>query len=85
MRKRVFCASLADVFDNRWPEGAHDDLWHLIRETPHLIWMLLTKRPQNIAKMLPIAAADFDLRERVWLGNDGGESRGSRPAHSDSS
>ena len=68
VRRRVFCASLADVFDNRRPAGARDDLWQLIYETPHLIWMLLTKRPQNIAKMLPIAAADFDIRERIWLG-----------------
>lgn len=67
-RDRVFCASLADVFDNAVPEAWRGDLWHLIRETPNLIWMLLTKRPQNIAKMLPIAAADFDIRERIWLG-----------------
>ena len=67
-RDRVFCASLADVFDNAVPEAWRIDLWHLIRETPNLIWMLLTKRPQNIAKMLPIAAADFDIRKRIWLG-----------------
>lgn len=51
----VFCASLADVFDNhRSIEQAwRDDLWLLIRETPNLAWMLLTKRPQNIARFLP--------------------------------
>ena len=67
-RARVFCASLADVFDNKVPGEWRADLWQLIDDTPHLIWMLLTKRPQNIAKMLPIAAADFDIRERIWLG-----------------
>ncbi|MFG6084238.1 phage Gp37/Gp68 family protein [Paracoccus litorisediminis] len=51
----VFCASLADVFDNHrsiLPEW-REDLWTLIRETPSLAWMLLTKRPQNIARYLP--------------------------------
>lgn len=54
-RTIVFCASLADVFDNhRSIEPAwREDLWSLIRETPNLAWMLLTKRPQNIARFLP--------------------------------
>ena len=63
---RVFCSSLADVFDNRAPEGAREDLWELIRATPALTWMLLTKRPQNIAKMLP--ASWSDGWPNVWLG-----------------
>lgn len=51
----VFCASLADVFDNHRSIGPawRADLWSLIRETPDLVWMLLTKRPQNIMRMLP--------------------------------
>jgi protein gp37 len=52
-RKRVFCASLADIFDNQVSTRWRDDLWHLIDQTPHLDWQLLTKRPQNIEKMLP--------------------------------
>jgi protein gp37 len=52
-RPRVFCASLADVFDNEVPDPWRDDLWQLIRETPHLRWMLLTKRIGNAAKMVP--------------------------------
>lgn len=52
-RPRVFCASLADVFDNEVPEEWRTDLWALIRETPHLHWMLLTKRIGNVEKMLP--------------------------------
>ena len=53
-RYRVFCASLADVFDNHGSitSGWRGDLWHLIARTPHLDWLLLTKRPQNITKML---------------------------------
>lgn len=66
VRPRVFCASLADVFDNQAPDGARDDLWALIRATPELDWLLLTKRPENIAKMLP---ADWgDGYPNVWLG-----------------
>lgn len=55
IRYRVFCASLADVFDNHksiLPEW-REELWSLIRETPNLDWLLLTKRPQNIKKMRP--------------------------------
>lgn len=50
---RVFCASLADVFDNEVPQEWRDDLWELMRQTPHLRWMVLTKRIGNAAKMLP--------------------------------
>lgn len=52
-RPRVFCASLADVFDNEVPQAWRDDLWCLILATPNLRWMLLTKRIGNAAKMLP--------------------------------
>ena len=50
---RVFCASLADVFDNEVDHAWRVDLWQLLRETPNLRWMLLTKRIGNAAKMLP--------------------------------
>ena len=105
VRLRLFCASLADVFED-WqgpmlhrgerlyyrgdindgviepasvfetphPETLAD--WHslgmddlrrrlfvLIDETPHLDWLLLTKRPENIRWMWP----DEQRRENVWL------------------
>lgn len=50
---RVFCASLSDIFDNEVPQAWRDDLWQVLRETPHLRWILLTKRIGNAAKMLP--------------------------------
>lgn len=65
-RVRVFCASMADVFDNRWPAGIRDRLWGLIAATPHLDWQLLTKRPQNIAGMLPSNWGEG--WPNVWLG-----------------
>jgi protein gp37 len=65
-RRRVFCASLADVFDNKVPKTWRADLFRLIWDTPDLDWQLLTKRPQNIARMLP---ADWgDGYANVWLG-----------------
>lgn len=66
IRYRVFCASLADVFDNQVPDEWRADLWALIAATPNLDWLLLTKRPQNIKKMLPADWGDGYLN--VWLG-----------------
>lgn len=75
VRLKVFCASLADVFEDwfgamldhkgdrlcgpppkRRPftmSDARDRLWRLIDATPHLDWLLLTKRPENIRRMWP--------------------------------
>lgn len=52
-RLRVFCASLADVFDNEVDEAWRAALFALIKLTPDLDWLLLTKRIGNAAKMLP--------------------------------
>lgn len=98
-RPRVFCASLADIFEE-WDRVIHDHrgkvicegthgsdhwiyvdsengldtpiriqdvrvrLFQLIDATPHLDWLLLTKRPENILKMWP----DGRYRKNVWLG-----------------
>jgi protein gp37 len=62
----VFCASLADVFDNQIDPQWRADLFNIIRACDQLDWQLLTKRPQNIRKMLP---SDWDDGYRnVWLG-----------------
>lgn len=62
----MFCASLADVFDNQVDPAWRADLFNLIRECDQLDWQLLTKRPQNICKMLP---SDWgDGYPNVWLG-----------------
>lgn len=50
----VFCASLADVFDNEVPQVWRHDLFKLIVDTPHLSWLLVTKRIGNVAKMWPV-------------------------------
>ena len=63
-RQRVFCASLADVFDNAVPAEWRADLFALIAATPHLDWLLLTKRIGNVASMAPAGG----LPANVWLG-----------------
>ena len=65
-RPRVFCASLADVFDNQAPSEWRQDLFALIRECPRLDWLILTKRPQNNTKCCrQIGRRDY---RNVWLG-----------------
>jgi protein gp37 len=61
-RPRVFCASMADVFDKDAPETERANLWDLIEDTPYLDWLLLTKRIGNVGRMLP------EPPRNVWLG-----------------
>jgi protein gp37 len=63
----VFCASLADVFDNEVPEAWRDDLFTLIEATPHLTWLLLTKRIGNASKMI-VTYNHPRPQHNVWLG-----------------
>lgn len=72
-RFRVFCASMADVFDNHrsidpaWRER----LFRLMMDTPNLDWLILTKRPQNARNgMLPISWA-ANWPNNVWFGITG--------------
>lgn len=50
---RVFCASLADVFDNEVQFQWRADLWKLIEATQNLSWLLVTKRIGNVERMVP--------------------------------
>ncbi|SOE97505.1 protein gp37 [Burkholderia sp. D7] len=65
-RRRVFCASLADVFDNSVDPHWRADLFSLIEATPDLDWLLLTKRIGNAAAMLPTTWANG--WSNVWIG-----------------
>ena len=67
IRRRVFCASLCDIFDHEAPAGAREDLWNLIGNCRALDWQLLTKRPQNIANYLPPDWGYYGW-PHVWLG-----------------
>jgi len=74
VRARVFCSSMADVFE----DGRRSELephrvrlWKLIEATPWLDWLLLTKRPENIPHMLPtiqIGGEELPRFDNVWLG-----------------
>lgn len=65
--QRVFCASLADVFDNEVPDEWRADLFDLIEATPRLDWLLLTKRVGNVPELLR-RILRRELPANVWLG-----------------
>jgi protein gp37 len=75
-RRRVFCASLADVFDNEVDPLWRTDLFKLIAETPDLDWLLLTKRIGNAGAMIEQSLDMLSTTLRgmpwpwpnVWLG-----------------
>lgn len=67
-RQRVFCASLADVFDNEVPQEWRDDLFHLIESTPHLDWLLLTKRIGNVKHLVWPRWMQSGFPSNIWLG-----------------
>lgn len=68
VRRRVFCASMADAFEDRVelvPQRAR--LLALIEATPALDWLLLTKRPENMVRL----AAEMwpgEWPRNVWAG-----------------
>lgn len=62
MTLNVFCASMADVFDEEVPNLWRFDLFALIEKTPHLNWLLLTKRPENVK------SSGLVYMDNVWLG-----------------
>lgn len=66
-RRRVFVNSLSDFFDNHRSVVWREEAWALMKACPDVIFMLLTKRPQNIGRMLP---EDWGLRgyPNVWIG-----------------
>lgn len=80
-RRRVFCASLADIFEGEPLEGgkeggmgpradylpALERLFALIRATPHLDWLLLTKRPWNMEAYVALEL-NHDWPENAWAG-----------------
>lgn len=66
VRPRVFCASMADVFEDRDDLlASRARLWELIEATPNLDWLLLTKRPGNVLRLAGWGSA---WPENVWLG-----------------
>lgn len=85
VRRRVFCASLADVFEGNesMPESAHYPVYEArlrvaatIKDTPWLDWLLLTKRPENVpfitAQIFPATQINLIALPNVWIGTSVG-------------
>src|SRR5262245_27940087 len=59
VRRRVFCASMADVLEERDDvvgrelDTARRGLWDVIANTDQLDWLLLTKRPAGYRRLVP--------------------------------
>ncbi len=77
VRPRVFCASLADVFDNEVPVPWRQDLFDLIRRCENLDFLLLTKRIGNAKTMMAelahgndpaLSLLDMMPLPNVWIG-----------------
>ena len=80
----MFCASMVDVFEllpernaagRAVQDAARARLWPLIEATPHLDWLLLTKRPENVIRLVPWGRFDGPGPDwypawptNVWLG-----------------
>lgn len=71
-RARVFCSSMADVFeDNDSLIEYRQRLWDVIESTNNLDWLLLTKRPENVLRMIPQRWLERDgsvFPENIWMG-----------------
>jgi protein gp37 len=67
IQQRVFCGSMCDVMERRDDlDAPRLRLFSLIEDTSNLVWMLLTKRPQEYSKLLPKVWLQ-DPSPHVWL------------------
>jgi len=71
VRRKVFCASMADVFEEREdliePRAR---LIRLIEQTHHLDWLLLTKRPEHAARLSSQAGWSLGgWPDNAWCGS----------------
>lgn len=68
VKRFVFVASLADIFDNEVPIEWLAKVFAMMRRTPNLIYLALTKRPQLIVKRFKAACPGEDWPENVFAG-----------------
>lgn len=66
-RVRVFCASLADVFDDAVPHQWRVDLFELIESTTNIDWLLLTKRI-HLVDNLTTDWMKSVMADKCWIG-----------------
>ena len=66
---KVFTASMADVFEDH-PQVIEWRLrlFDIIEKTPHLTWLILTKRPENINRLIPESWKELGWPSNVWMG-----------------
>jgi len=65
-RIKVFTASLSDVFDEEVPDDWRDALMRTIGSTPHLDWLVLTKRLAKMRRYL--GAFPSLIPKNAWWG-----------------
>lgn len=70
VKKRVFACSMCDVFEEHpTVMEEREKLWSLVLDTPWLDWLLLTKRPENMLRLLPDYWREYSQgHPGVWLG-----------------
>lgn len=66
VRRKVFCASMADWLDPEVPAEWLADLLVLIAATPMLDWQLLTKRPELWRERMAAVIAHGDAKTSRW-------------------
>ena len=67
--ERVFVNSMGDTFEDHPDlEAARADLFADILRRPDVVFMLLTKRPENVARMVPITWMRNGFPRNVWMG-----------------
>lgn len=69
----IFTSSLTDVFHPDI-DSFRDEMWDIIRKCPHLIFQILTKRPERILECLPDDWGDG--WDNVWIGTSVGSNSG---------
>lgn len=70
----VFTSSLTDVFLEEL-DSYRNEMWDIIRRCPHLIFQILTKRPERIKQCLP--PFWHEIKNNVWLGTSVGHKEAS--------
>lgn len=73
LRERVFCGSMCDLFEDKASlDEPRQKVWDLVERCTHLDWLLLTKRPENVAGKVPTPWMSGKWPSNAWLGTSVG-------------
>ncbi len=64
--RKIFVNSMSDLFHERVSDGFVEDVWQVMRQTPHHNYQILTKRPDRMAHF--VKTKIMDVLPNVWLG-----------------